>query len=107
MATIGSFTQTQTGFSGDITTLTIPNRKVAIVAETERSGERAPTHRIYRGKAEIGAGWAKRSKEERAYISIKLDDASLPAPLYAALCGEEDGKTYSLIWTRPNGRRRD
>ncbi len=62
MATIGTFTQTQTGFSGDIATLTIQARKVTIVPETERSGETAPTHRIYLGKAEIGAGWAKVSK---------------------------------------------
>lgn len=107
MATIGTFTQTQNGFTGDIATLTIQARKVTIVAETERSGENAPTHRIYLGKAEIGAGWAKRSKGERDYISVKLDDPSLPAPLFAALYGEEDGKTFSLVWTRPTGRRRN
>ncbi|WP_066918809.1 DUF736 domain-containing protein [Methylobacterium sp. CCH5-D2] len=106
MATIGTFTQTQTGFTGDIATLTIQARKVTIVAES-RGGENAPTHRIFLGKAEIGAGWAKRSREERDYISIKLDDPSLPAPLYAALYGEEDGKTFSLVWTRSSGRRRD
>ncbi|WP_430912262.1 DUF736 domain-containing protein [Methylobacterium sp. sgz302541] len=106
MATIGTFTQTETGFSGDITTLTIQARKVTIVRES-RGGENAPTHRIFLGKAEIGAGWAKRSREERDYISIKLDDPSLPAPLYAGLYGEEDGKTFSLIWNRPTGRRRD
>ena len=107
MATIGSFTQTQTGFSGEITTLTIQAKKVAIVAETERSGETAPTHRIYLGKAEIGAGWARRSSEGRDYISVKVDDPSLPAPLYARLFAEEDGKTHSLIWSRSNGRRQD
>ncbi|KMO26635.1 hypothetical protein VQ02_34145 [Methylobacterium variabile] len=107
MATIGTFTQTQNGFTGDIATLTIQAKKVAIVAETERSGETAPTHRIYLGRAEIGAGWAKVSKGERDYISVKLDDPSLPAPLYARLFAEEDGTTHSLIWTRSNGRRRD
>ncbi|MDP4027038.1 DUF736 domain-containing protein [Methylobacterium sp. NEAU 140] len=107
MATIGTFTQTQTGFTGAITTLTIQAKKVAIVGARERSGETAPTHRIYLGKAEIGAGWAKRSQEEQDCISIKLDDPSLPAPLYAALYGEEDGKTHALIWTRSTGRRRD
>lgn len=107
MATIGIFTQTQTGFSGEITTLTIQAKKVAIVAETERGGETAPTHRIYLGKAEIGARWAKRSSEGRDYVSLKIDDPSLPAPLYARLFAEEDGKTHSLIWSRSNGRRQD
>ncbi|NGM37997.1 MULTISPECIES: DUF736 domain-containing protein [Methylobacterium] len=106
MATIGTFTQTQTGFTGDIATLTIQARKVAIVEEN-RGGENAPTHRIYLGKAEIGAGWAKVSKGERDYISIKLDDPSLPAPLYARLFAEEDGRTHSLVWTRSSGRRQD
>lgn len=97
-------TRTPSGFTGDITTLTIQARKVAIVEES-RGGENAPTHRIFLGKAEIGAGWAKVSKEERDYLSIKLDDPSLPAPLYAALYGEAGGRSFSLIWTRPAGRR--
>ena len=105
MATIGTFTQTENGFTGEIATLTIQAKKVAIVPES-RGGENAPTHRIFLGKAEIGADWAKRSKEDRDYISIKLDDPSLSAPLYAALYGEDDGK-FSLVWNRPNGRRRD
>ena len=107
MATIGTFTQTQNGFTGDIATLTIQAKKVAIQAETERTAENAPTHRIYLGKIEIGAGWAKRSSEGRDYVSVKIDDPSLPAPLYARLFAEEDGKTHSLIWTRSNGRRQD
>ncbi|KMO39338.1 DUF736 domain-containing protein [Methylobacterium aquaticum] len=107
MATIGIFTQTQTGFTGEITTLTIQAKKVAIVAVEERTAEAAPTHRIYLGKAEIGAGWAKRSSEGRDYLSVKIDDPSLPAALYARLFAEDDGKTHSLIWTRSNARRQD
>jgi uncharacterized protein (DUF736 family) len=45
------------------------------------------------------------SKGERDYISVKIDDPSLPAPLYARLFAEEDGKTHTLIWTRSTGRR--
>lgn len=104
MATIGTFTQTENGFSGDITTLTIQARKVAIVEES-RSGDNAPSHRIFLAKAEIGAGWSKRSKDGRDYISVKIDDPSLPAPLYANLFAGDDGKTHSLVWSRSNGRR--
>jgi uncharacterized protein (DUF736 family) len=106
MATIGTFTRTEIGFTGDIATLTIQARKVTIVEES-RGGEHAPTHRIFLAKAEIGAGWAKRSKEDRDYISIKLDDPSLPAPLYANLYAEEDGRTFSMVWSRPAKSRRD
>ena len=105
MATIGTFTQIDNAtFTGNITTLTIQANKVTIVRDRS-GGDNAPTHRIYLGKAEIGAGWGKRSKEERDYISIKLDDPSLPAPLYANLFADDDGKTHSLVWSRPNGRR--
>ncbi|MFJ7440102.1 DUF736 domain-containing protein [Methylorubrum thiocyanatum] len=103
MATIGTFTRTETGFTGRITTLTIQASKVAIVQES-RGGENAPTHRIFLGKIEIGAGWAKRSAEGRDYISLKIDDPSLPAPLFAGLFAEEDGRTHSVIWTRSTGR---
>ena len=50
MATIGTFTQTENGFTGEIATLTIQAKKVAIVPES-RGGENAPTHRIFLGKA--------------------------------------------------------
>ncbi|MCY1640526.1 DUF736 domain-containing protein [Methylorubrum sp. SL192] len=103
MATIGTFTRTQNGFIGDISTLTINAKRVTIV-ETTGDSENAPTHRIYLGKAEIGAGWAKRSQEQRVYISLKLDDPSLPAPLFANLCADEDGKTFQAIWSRSKAR---
>jgi uncharacterized protein (DUF736 family) len=107
MATIGTFTRTQNGFTGEIATLTIQAKKVTIVEES-RGGEHAPTHRIFAAKAEIGAGWAKRSKEERDYLSIKIDDPSLPAPLYANLYREDDGETFAMVWSRPSAKpRRD
>lgn len=53
----------------------------ALIVEESRGGETAPTHRMDLGKTEIGAGWARRSQEERCSIAIKLDDPSLSAPL--------------------------
>ncbi|SEP49599.1 Uncharacterized conserved protein, DUF736 family [Methylobacterium sp. ap11] len=105
MATIGTFTQTDTGFIGDITTLTINAKKVSIVTVDDGTHENAPTHRVYLGKAEIGAGWAKVSTEKREYLSVKIDDPSLPAALYARLFADEAGKTHLLIWTRTEDRR--
>ena len=56
---------------------------------------------------EIGAAWAKRSNEGRDYLGLKLDDPSFTAPIFANLFDDEDGEGYSLIWSRPNGRRSD
>ena len=56
------------------------------------------------GRAEIGAAWAKTSKDGRVYLGLKLDDPSFTAPIYANLLDDEN---YSLTWSRPNGRRSD
>jgi hypothetical protein len=52
------------------------------------------------GRAEIGAAWSKRSNEGRDYLSVKLDDPSFNAPIYANLFNDEDGETFTLIWSR-------
>ena len=52
------------------------------------------------GHAEIGAAWSKQSQEGRDYLSVKLDDPSFVAPIYANLFAEDDGENFSLIWTR-------
>ena len=36
-------------------------------------------------QADIGAAWKKTSREGRDYISVKLDDPSFPAAIYATL----------------------
>ena len=39
-------------------------------------------------------------QEGRDYLSIKLDDPSFTAPIFASLFADEDGKTFNLIWSR-------
>ena len=107
MATIGSFKKVGNDFQGEIITLNL-NKAVRIIAEQNRSSnENAPSHRVLVGRAEIGAAWSKRSNEGRDYLGLKLDDPSFNAPIYANLFDDEDGDTFSLIWSRPNGRRGD
>ena len=52
---------------------------------------------------EIGAAWAKRSNEGRTYLSVKLDDPSFPAPIYASLVKGEGDDSFNLIWSRRTG----
>ena len=106
MANIGTFKKSATGFQGEIVTLSVQAKGVRITAEDNRSNENAPSHRVYVGRAEIGAAWTKRSAEGRDYLAVKLDDPSFTAPIYANLFDDEDGDGYSLIWSRgrkPNG----
>ena len=105
MANIGSFKKTGNDYTGSITTLSLQAKNVRIVPEETRSNDNAPSHRVYVGKAEIGAAWTKRSNEGRDYLGLKLDDPSFTAPIFANLFDEEGGETYSLIWSRPNGKR--
>ena len=100
MATIGTFASTGNGFSGAIKTLNL-NVKAVDFVPAEGDNEKGPDYRIFAGATEFGAAWKKTSKEDRAYLSVKLDDPSFPAPIYASLVDAEEG--YSLIWSRPSG----
>lgn len=101
MATIGTFTSTENGFTGSIRTLAL-NVK-ARIARIENHSDKGPQFRIFAGAVELGAAWQKRSSEsDRDYLSVKLDDPSFPAPIYATLSEVEGEDGYQLIWSRPN-----
>lgn len=104
MATIGTFKKSGNEFTGEIVTLSLQTRNVRIVPDTKASGENAPSHRVYVGRAEIGAAWSKHSNEGRDYLGLKLDDPSFSAPIYANLFDDEDDESFTLIWSRPNRR---
>lgn len=106
MAKIGSFKKVSGELRGQITTLAFQAKSVRIVADEQASGN-APSHRVYIGdSAEIGAGWSKRTNDDRPYLSLKFDDPSFVAPVFAQLFEGQDGE-YDLVWTRPVRRDRD
>jgi uncharacterized protein (DUF736 family) len=102
MANIGTFTKTGNEYKGEIVTMSVQQKNVFIVPENTNS-ENAPSHRVFAGRAEIGAAWTKRSNDGRDYLSVKLDDPSFTTPIFANLFDDEDGKNFNLIWSR--GRR--
>ena len=98
MATIGTFTKSDAGdYNGAIKTLTL-NVKQATLRKAEKDNDKAPDFRIFAGQTEFGAAWKKTSREDRDYLSVKLDDPSFHAPIYASLVDADEG--YSLIWSR-------
>ncbi len=98
MATIGNFHMQDDGsYAGSIKTLSL-NVKSAQLRKADKDGEKSPDFRIFAGTVEFGAAWKKTSRDNRDYLSVKLDDPSFPAPIYASLVDAEDG--YSLIWSR-------
>ncbi|AZO28593.1 MULTISPECIES: DUF736 domain-containing protein [Mesorhizobium] len=108
MATIGNFKQSGNNeFAGEIVTLSLQAQNVRVVPDSRASGENAPSHRVFVGRVEIGAAWAKKSNEGRNYLSLKLDDPSFSNPIYANLVEDEEGEGFSLIWSRPTRRNGD
>lgn len=100
MATIGTFAATESGYTGSIRTLAM-NIK-ARIDRVESPSEKGPQYRIYSGAVEFGAAWKKTSDQGRDYLSIKLDDPSFAAPIYATLADADGEDDLKLIWSRPN-----
>lgn len=100
MANIGTFTKSGDSYNGEIHTIGLQTKNVRILPEEPSANDNAPSHRVFLGKSEIGAAWSKVTREGRNYLSLKLDDPSFTAPIFASLFDDDDGKTYNLIWTR-------
>jgi uncharacterized protein (DUF736 family) len=107
MANIGSFKKVSNEFQGEIVTLSVQAKNVRITPETNRGSDNAPSHRVFVGRAEIGAAWSETSKAGRDYLSVKLDDPSFIAPIYANLFEAEEGEGYNLIWSRSRKQNGD
>lgn len=98
MATLGAFQMQDDGaIKGALKTLTLDLRTV-VLRPAEKTNDQAPDFRIFAGAIECGAAWKKTSRDHRPYISVKLDDPSFAAPMYASLVESDQG--YSLIWSR-------
>ena len=99
MATIGTFTRSDDGaFTGTIRTLNVNVR--ATIRPVAKDNERGPDYRVTANGVELGAGWSKTTKDTGAeYVSVKLDDPSFTAPVYATLVQADRGE-HRLIWSR-------
>lgn len=106
MAVIGAFKKSGSNdYTGEINALSLQVQNVRIVEDKTASGNKVPTHRIFAGEIEIGAGWAKEASTGRPYLGLKLDDPCLPAPIFANLVADAEGDGFSLMWQRRKGRQ--
>ena len=90
MATIGTFTTSDHGFlKGQIRTLNLDASVSMEPVNSDKEG--APAYRLFAGAVELGAAWAKTGKESgRLYHQVRIDDPSLPAPIFANLVEDRD-----------------
>ena len=100
MATIGTFSLAKDGFlQGAIKTLTLNTEATFEPVDSEKEG--SPSFRLYAGEIELGAAWPKTARESgREYHQVRLDDPSLPNPIFANLVINRDGG-FDLLWNRP------
>jgi uncharacterized protein (DUF736 family) len=100
MPVIGTFSAVKDGYAGTIRTLTI-SAKVSILANDRKESESAPDFRIMTGTTEIGAAWRKTKQgSEETYLRVKLDDPTLPQPIWGALLETTEDGVARLLWRR-------
>ena len=106
MSSIGTFSFANEQFSGSVRTLNL-TIKCRIVPVADKRSEDSPDYRIVAGNGyELGVAWAKVSRNDRGYLSVSIDDPSLPAPIYARLIESSDTPgEHELLWSR--ARRAD
>jgi len=98
MTTIGTFSKAEDGsFHGAIRTLTL-NVKAVDIRPVQRTGDKAPDHRVLAGHTEVGAAWTITRPGKPACLSVRIDDPSLPSPLNAILV--EGNGAHELRWSR-------
>lgn len=110
MPQIGEFARGEAGFIGHFGTLLL-HQDVIIVANPS-DAENAPDYRVhlFDGRSnetgpEVGAAWKRAGEKAGEYLSVLLDDPTLPHPIRANLFRDDDaGASWSLHWSRPKPR---
>lgn len=100
MSQIGTFTRDETGtYTGTIRTLNIAIK--ATIKPVSKVSEKSPDFLVVANGYITGAGWRKVARGEAGteYVSLKLDDVSFSAAVYATLVQGDKGE-HKLIWSR-------
>lgn len=99
---IGNFNLIDGSYKGVIRTLTFTTE--AIFEPAEKKSDNSPDFRIGNGATEIGVAWKETSEAGNAYLSVRLEDPTLPTSINCALVktGAEHG--HSLVWERKRRR---
>ncbi len=107
MAQIGTFTRLRGIFTGTVRTLMF-DRHVVFVPTNQPDVQGQPNYTIHLKDAdgpEVGVAWKKTSERAGEFISVSLDDPTLPAPIRANLFQRDsDKKEWVLIWKRDGSR---
>lgn len=99
---IGKFTQNGSGYTGSIATAGLAIADVNFTPVPAKRGD-GPDFVVLGDTRsenfELGAAWAKTSKKDKPYLSVKIDGPTLATPIHCALTKQSDG-SYALVWSR-------
>ncbi|MEN5279323.1 DUF736 domain-containing protein [Brucella sp. TWI432] len=71
----------------------------------EKKGEFSPDYDIYKKSFVVGSAWRRKTLDtEKYYLSVKLDDPTFLAPIYARLLDKDERGKYALVWQRPKAK---
>ena len=103
MPQIGQFTRIRGLFTGTIRTLMF-DRHIVLVPTNQPDIQGQPHYTIHIKDAdgpEVGVAWKRKGDRAGDYVSVALDDPTLPAPIRANLFQRDtDKKEWVLIWKR-------
>jgi uncharacterized protein (DUF736 family) len=100
MPIIGRFSRLENGYAGLISTLTL-NAEVSILVNPCKEGRNPPDFRVMAGPVEIGAAWRRSTQgAQKVVLRVKLDDPTLPEPIWATLLEPGADGIARLLWQR-------
>ena len=95
---IGTFTATETGFTGKLDTLAV-KASVTFERTAEKAKDSHPDYTILSGGKEIGVAW-ERSDDRGHYISVSFEEPSL-APGFYSLVKSGVEKGHTMLYRKP------
>lgn len=103
MRTIGEFDLRGNSFVGQIHFI---GQNVELVFwPREKKGEFSPDFDIYKESYLVGSDWRRRTLDTgKDYLSVKLDDPTFVAPIYARLLDKDAHGKFALVWQRPKAK---
>lgn len=107
MSQIGTFSRATDGsYRGCIRTLLLRvDLEIRPVEQPNAASRLAPSHLVYAGELEVGAAWSRVSEDGQPYLSVKLDDPMLLAPIHLTLSGSAASGELIATWVRPGTAR--
>jgi uncharacterized protein (DUF736 family) len=107
MPVIGTFSPAEAGYTGSLNTLTL-KADVSILPNPHNEGHNAPDFRVMAGAVEVGAAWRRSNLgAQTVVLRVKLDDPTLPEPIWGALLKPGPDGIARLVWRRDWEGERD